>query len=655
MNAHDLARTATPPRFRTTPLSAESRGDDVSLTRSHIRATAEAYLTRHPQERETLAKLLAALDAADEPSSRATLPGHVACSAAVLDRDRRVLHVGHRASWMSGPDVLAMAHRIAAPQATLAIMGDGSLWTHEADWTRALRDLIQSYLGPRRQAGVLGAYSEPVRPFQEDLADSAWSETSEDRVPVTRSWTPEMVVGYLRTPSFAGAELFGERHPAFEDEDRALLGELADGGSLLREAREETGVVIDPVDVRAAVTVHHRSPGGASRTGHFFEVRQWKCEPRIAEPDVCDAMDWAPLTALPAGMVAYCRAGLDAYTAGARLALHFQLPGDTIAFDPGADRPRLVPDVTCGSVASRPDTALVEFAERAVGRIREWTDTSWAREDSRVWRVRNAQGGTWYVKVHQSLRFHKREVRGLRTWAPVLGAAAPRLLAADEALCAVIITAVPGRPLHGQVLGPEQERACFHQIGALARRIHQSFPARPAPDGSGPAVHKAERHLAAAHQQLAAGDAEFVRALVQQAERLDPMPWVETHGDFQLRNILFSGQPTGGRVGAGSLVSVIDLERSEPGPAVRDLVRLSDARRGRPDLFEAFMAGYGRPLTGAEETRLVIDSALDAVSGIAFGTAHSDPELVERGHRTLARLRAEHETPRSTEEEPGEH
>lgn len=88
-------------------------------------------------------------------------------------------------------------------------------------------------------------------------------------------------------------------------------------------------------------------------------------------------------------------------------------------------------------------------------------------------------------------------------------------------------------------------------------------------------------------------------------------------------------------------MAVIDLERSEPGPAVRDLVRLSDAWAGRPDLFEAFLAGYGRPLTAAEQARLVIDAALDSVSGIAYGAAHGDPELVERG-RTLARLRAEH-------------
>ena len=97
-----------------------------------------------------------------------------------------------------------------------------------------------------------------------------------------------------------------------------------------------------------------------------------------------------------------------------------------------------------------------------------------------------------------------------------------------------------------------------------------------------------------------------------------------------------------GEAEAGPFLAVIDLERSEPGPAVRDLVRLSDSWHGRPDLFTAFRTGYGRPLTAAEEARLVIDAALDSVSGIAYGAAHGDPELVERGRRTLARLRAEH-------------
>ncbi|TXS57983.1 NUDIX hydrolase [Streptomyces sp. t39] len=112
--------------------------------------------------------------------------------------------------------------------------------------------------------------------------------------------------------------------------------------AVVRETLEETGLVVHGDDVRAAVTVHHRGPGGRARVGFFFEVTRWAGTPRVREPHVCDAMGFFPLDALPDPMVAYCRAGLDAYRAGAGVALHFQEPGDPIAHDPALQRLRLV-------------------------------------------------------------------------------------------------------------------------------------------------------------------------------------------------------------------------------------------------------------------------------------------------------------------------
>ena len=66
---------------------------------------------------------------------------------------------------------------------------------------------------------------------------------------------------------------------------------------------------------------------------------------------------------------------------------------------------------------------MQQLAEQAVGRIPIWTDTSWARESSRVWRARGAEGGTWYVKIHQNTRFHHRKVDAYRSLVPCLGAA----------------------------------------------------------------------------------------------------------------------------------------------------------------------------------------------------------------------------------------
>ncbi|KIF05003.1 NUDIX hydrolase, partial [Streptomyces sp. RSD-27] len=173
-----------------------------------------------------------------------------------------------------------------------------------------------------------------------------------------------------------------------------------------------------------------------------------------------------------------------------------------------------------------------------------------------------------------------------------------------------------------------QQRRIFHHIGRLAAAVHRSAPPGPAT-----AVHSGpwERHLDAALPHLAPGDEEFVRAAAARAARLPAPHTVPTHGDLQLRNLRWDE--------AGGTLHVIDFERGEYGPAVRDFVRLSDAWHGRPDLYDALTAGYGRPLTAVEQEQLAVLSVLDAVSGIRYGAAHTDPELVERGRRTLARHR----------------
>ncbi|KES02913.1 methyltransferase [Streptomyces toyocaensis] len=138
--------------------------------------------------------------------------------------------------WLSRPEVLSMADRVAAPHAVVAIMGDGSLWTHEADWTAALRALIQSYLGVDRRAGTRGTCAGPGRSYEDDLADSAFSEVTERSFPVSRLWAPEDVLGYLRTTSFARPALFAGRHGEFETAALRLPQDHAGGGVLEEDA-----------------------------------------------------------------------------------------------------------------------------------------------------------------------------------------------------------------------------------------------------------------------------------------------------------------------------------------------------------------------------------------------------------------------------------
>ncbi|WP_374223409.1 methyltransferase domain-containing protein [Streptomyces sp. F63] len=105
--------------------------------------------------------------------------------------------------------------------------------------------------------------------------------------------------------------------------------------AVIREAREEAGLDLAPEDLRAALVMQHRGPGGEPRIGWFFEaVYGAGGEPVNREPEKCSEFRWCPLARLPDDMVAYCRAGLEAYRAGDRFVLHWQLPDDPVAHDP---------------------------------------------------------------------------------------------------------------------------------------------------------------------------------------------------------------------------------------------------------------------------------------------------------------------------------
>ncbi|GAA2662741.1 hypothetical protein [Streptomyces vastus] len=60
----------------------------------------------------------------------------------------------------------------------------------------------------------------------------------------------------------------------------------------------------------------------------------------------------------------------------------------------------------------------------------------------------------------------------------------------------------------------------------------------------------------------------------------------------------------------------------------------------RPGLRTACLGGYGRGLSCEELHALKGMAALDAVSCLVWGPAHTDPEVAARGRRTLDRLMA---------------
>ncbi|MFE4372273.1 methyltransferase domain-containing protein [Streptomyces sp. NPDC056835] len=115
--------------------------------------------------------------------------------------------------------------------------------------------------------------------------------------------------------------------------------------AMIREAYEEVGVELTPADLRVALVMQHRGPAGQPRIGWFFEAAYGAGgEPFNREPEKCSGLSWHPLSALPDDLVAYCRAGLDAYRAGERFVIHWHEDDDPIAHTPGTpDRSVILP------------------------------------------------------------------------------------------------------------------------------------------------------------------------------------------------------------------------------------------------------------------------------------------------------------------------
>ncbi|MFF4392994.1 NUDIX domain-containing protein [Streptomyces sp. NPDC001552] len=57
------------------------------------------------------------------------------------------------------------------------------------------------------------------------------------------------------------------------DPDEDMVQDMVE--AVIREAREEAGVLIETEDVTAAVTAHRPPTGSRARLGVFFEVRRW--------------------------------------------------------------------------------------------------------------------------------------------------------------------------------------------------------------------------------------------------------------------------------------------------------------------------------------------------------------------------------------------
>ncbi|MFJ9420021.1 phosphotransferase [Streptomyces sp. NPDC101227] len=272
-----------------------------------------------------------------------------------------------------------------------------------------------------------------------------------------------------------------------------------------------------------------------------------------------------------------------------------------------------------------------------IGPITLVRDASWNRANSKVWELTCADGTRFFLKISPSKVFYTRETHAYRFAAPALGPGrAPRLQAADPARLAMLLTAAPGQTVTTMTLTMRDLVKVHRQAGYLLRVLHDALGASNKAGVDALAEIRARtesvgKHLAAAGELLTHTEQEMVLRLARHLPALEECPAAFIHGDVQTRNLLWDAP--------SECAALLDFERARPALAVDDFVHLAVGPWvQQPRLRRVFFTGYGRELTYPERQVLPALAAMDAVSGLVWGTRVHDVEVTERARRTLKLL-----------------
>jgi aminoglycoside phosphotransferase (APT) family kinase protein len=260
-------------------------------------------------------------------------------------------------------------------------------------------------------------------------------------------------------------------------------------------------------------------------------------------------------------------------------------------------------------------------------------DTSWDRDTSQVWHLDGDTAA--YIKLSPSPDSYVRETNAYRHAAALGPDHAPRMLAADPILRAILTTALAGSVVRDLPLAPTTEARVHELAGRLLRRWHSHpEPASPhARQALMASMTDQATEAAVCLEKLGDQLDDLQRALVNDVATELPalaavLPLVYRHGDYSPRNWLWNNNR--------QTLAVIDFEMADHGLAVQDMVWLHGAVwQNRPDLRTSFLTGYGREPTAEEHRVLILLTARLAASYLTTGLTKDEPVLIDRGRNAL--------------------
>jgi 8-oxo-dGTP pyrophosphatase MutT (NUDIX family) len=105
----------------------------------------------------------------------------------------------------------------------------------------------------------------------------------------------------------------------YEDGKYSVIAGHLDGdeevkAAAIREAQEEVGIEISPLDLQVVGVMHRKSTD--ERIDFFLATTSWSGEIVNRECDRCDQLAWFDLDELPENVIPYVRKALDNYRQG---------------------------------------------------------------------------------------------------------------------------------------------------------------------------------------------------------------------------------------------------------------------------------------------------------------------------------------------------
>lgn len=103
----------------------------------------------------------------------------------------------------------------------------------------------------------------------------------------------------------------------YEDGNYSFIAGHVDSGetftkTMVREAREEAGVIVLPEHLEVAHIMHRKNiDRQEERVDVFMIAKTWEGEIRNMEPNKCDDLRWFPIDHLPANTIPYVARALD--------------------------------------------------------------------------------------------------------------------------------------------------------------------------------------------------------------------------------------------------------------------------------------------------------------------------------------------------------